>query len=137
MLVSNKIGSIIKKTPKEHKCPSCGLSTKRIHDYRTQTIKDLPFQEMRISICSCGKRFFEKYDFLAPYQQRSIRLTHAIANKLRDPVPLAYVAKQTNVLTSTVSRILDTLNYSCPPLEGAIAIDEFKAKIVIDTIAQS
>jgi len=36
------------------------------------------------------------------------------------------VAKQTNVSTSTVSRILHTLNYSCPPLKDAIAIDEFK-----------
>ena len=124
----------LQTTPKEQKCPNCGLSTKRIHDYRTQTIKDLPFQEKDCYLvlkkrryrCSCGKRFLEKYDFLARYQQRSIRLTHAIANKLRDSVPLTYVAKQTNVSTSTVSRILDTISYSCPPLKDAFAIDEFK-----------
>ena len=30
--------------PTEHICPVCGNITKRIHDYRMQTIKDLPFQ---------------------------------------------------------------------------------------------
>ena len=34
----------IETKPKEHFCPCCGLLTKRIHDYRMQTIKDLPFQ---------------------------------------------------------------------------------------------
>jgi transposase len=33
----------IETKPKEHLCPCCGLATKRIHDYRSQTIKDLPF----------------------------------------------------------------------------------------------
>ena len=35
----------IQTLPKEQKCPCCGNATKQIHDYRTQTIKDLPFQE--------------------------------------------------------------------------------------------
>lgn len=124
----------IQTDAKEQKCPVCGSSTKRIHDYRLQTIKDLPFQEKDCYLvlkkrryrCSCGKRFFEKYDFLARYQQRSIRLTHAIADKLRATVPLKYIAEQTNVSSSTVTRILDTLSYSCPSLKDAIAIDEFK-----------
>lgn len=30
--------------PKIHVCPVCGSLTKRVHDYRIQTIKDLPFQ---------------------------------------------------------------------------------------------
>lgn len=29
--------------PQEQICPCCGATTKRIHDYRYQTIKDLPF----------------------------------------------------------------------------------------------
>ena len=57
----------IETKPKEHLCPCCGLSTKRIHDYSFQTIKDLPFQlkhwylvlRKRRYLCSCGKRFFE------------------------------------------------------------------------------
>lgn len=27
-----------------HTCPACGKQTKRVHDYRNQVIKDLPFQ---------------------------------------------------------------------------------------------
>lgn len=30
--------------PQEHSCPTCGTFTKQIHDYRMQSIKDLPFQ---------------------------------------------------------------------------------------------
>lgn len=30
--------------PRPHICPVCGNSTTKIHDYRWQTIKDLPFQ---------------------------------------------------------------------------------------------
>lgn len=124
----------IQTDPKEHECPNCGSLTKQIHDYREQTIKDLPFQEKDCYLvlqkrryrCSCGKRFFEKYDFLARYQQRSIRLTHSIANQLRDSVSLKYVAKRMNVSTNTISRILDTISYSCPSLKDSIAIDEFK-----------
>lgn len=120
--------------PKEQKCPSCGSLTKRVHDYRFQTIKDLPFQDKNCYLilkkrryrCSCGKLFFEKYDFVARYQQRSVRLTHSIAAQLRDSVPLKYVAKRTNVSTNTVSRILDTISYTCPSLRDTIAIDEFK-----------
>ena len=50
-------------------CPCCGQATKYIHDYRTQKIRDIPFQgkdmflflRKRRYVCkSCGKRFFEK-----------------------------------------------------------------------------
>ena len=119
---------------KEQICPCCGATTKRIHDYRNQAIKDLPLQEKNCYLilrkrryrCSCGKRFFEKYDFLARYQQRSIRLTKYIANLLRESVSLKCVAKRANVSSNTVSRILDTIRYSCPSLKDTIAIDEFK-----------
>lgn len=124
----------IQTDPKEHECPNCGSLTKKVHDYRVQTIKDLPFQEKDCYLvlrkrryrCSCGKRFNKKYDFLARYQQRSIRLTHCIADQLRDSVSLKHVAKRMNVSTNTVSRILDTISYSCPSLKDTIAIDEFK-----------
>ncbi|SFO26652.1 zinc-finger of transposase IS204/IS1001/IS1096/IS1165, partial [Anaerocolumna aminovalerica] len=38
------VNIFIETTPKPHICPCCGNSTKRIHDYRMQKIKDLPFQ---------------------------------------------------------------------------------------------
>jgi len=66
----------IETEPRIQICPHCGQHTKRIHDYRKQTIKDLPFQlkhpyiilRKRRYVCSCGKKFMEQYSFLAPYQ---------------------------------------------------------------------
>ena len=34
----------IKTKPSAQVCPCCKTTTSRIHDYRLQTIKDLPFQ---------------------------------------------------------------------------------------------
>ena len=55
----------LETNPSEHICPNCGKQTKRVHDYREQKIKDLPFQlkdcflilRKRRYICTCGKRF--------------------------------------------------------------------------------
>ena len=63
--------------PKPQVCPYCVQTTKYVHDYRTQKIRDIPFQgketflllHKRRYICkACGKRFFEKYDFLPRYR---------------------------------------------------------------------
>ena len=56
----------IETRPAPQTCPCCGKVTKRIHDYRLQTIKDLPFQakhcflvlRKRRYVCSCGKKFY-------------------------------------------------------------------------------
>ena len=108
----------IETVPKVHSCPSCGKQTKQIHDYRKQTIKDLPFQlkncylilNKRRYRCTCGKRFFESYHFLAKYQQRTTRLTKLIAKELGNITSIKAVAQRTNVSVSTVSRILDTFS---------------------------
>lgn len=120
--------------PKPHICPACGCSTNKIHDYRWQTIKDLPFQlkncylvlHKRRYVCSCGKKFYESYDFLPRYFQRTNRLTWKIADLLRETTSLKSVAKTSNVSVTTVCRILDTIHYSCPPLKDVVSIDEFK-----------
>ncbi|WP_455716915.1 ISL3 family transposase [Anaerosporobacter sp.] len=124
----------IETEPVVQTCPACGSETKRIHDYRNQKIKDLPFQlkdcylvlRKRRYICTCGKRFFESYPFLAKYQQRTKRLTMKTADLLRDTVSIKKVAELTNLSTNTVTRILDTISYSCPKLGDSISIDEFK-----------
>ena len=120
--------------PKSHICPVCGNSTTKIHDYRWQTIKDLPFQlkncylvlHKRRYVCSCGKKFYESYEFLPRYLHRTKRLTWKIADLLRETTSLKSVAKTSNVSVTTVCRILDSIHYSCPALKEAISIDEFK-----------
>ena len=124
----------LETNPKEQICPVCGALTKRIHDYRMQTIKDLPFQmkhcylllKKRRYVCSCGKRFYEDYSFLPKYLQRTSRLTAFIASALHDTGPITTVAKMSNVSVSTVNRILDTISFKRPPLSQSISIDEFK-----------
>ena len=120
--------------PKEHICPVCGALTKRIHDYRMQTIKDLPFQlkhcylvlKKRRYTCSCGKRFYEDYTFLPRYFQRTSRLTAFIAATLHDTASVSSIAEKCNVSVSTVNRILDTISFHRPTLSRTSSIDEFK-----------
>lgn len=120
--------------PKPQVCPACGKTTARIHDYRMQTVKDLPFQMNHCSIvlrkrryaCPCGKRFFEKYSFLPKYHQRTARLTAYIAAALHESSSIKSVAAQSGVSSATVNRILDTICYTRPHLGEAISIDEFK-----------
>lgn len=130
----NYVKLFLDTKPKPHCCPVCGQITQHIHDYRWQTIKDLPFQfkhcylvlHKRRYVCSCGKKFYETYDFLPRYFQRTNRLTWKIADLLRNASSLKSIAQMTNVSVTTVCRILDSIHYSCPTLKEAIAIDEFK-----------
>ena len=144
---------MLETKPKEHICPVCGRNTKRIHDYRMQTIKDLPFQlkhcylilRKRRYVCSCGKRFYENYSFLPKYFQRTSRMTAFIADALHDTRSVTSVAKMCNVSTATVNRILDTISYGRPDIPPAISIDEFKGNaggqkyqcILVDPIKHS
>lgn len=120
--------------PSEQICPVCGNRTIRVHDYRYQTIKDLAFQQKatylilrkRRYACSCGKRFYEHYSFLAKYQQRSLRLSYKVLDNFRKISSITSVAKNTNLSTSTVCRIVDSLSYTKPHLPDCLSIDEFK-----------
>ena len=102
--------------PHEQVCPCCGATTKRIHDYRNQRIKDLPLQRKDTYLilrkrryrCSCGKKFYEKYSFISRYKQRTTRLNYEIINQLRDTVSIKHVSNKTNVSTTTVSRLFLT-----------------------------
>lgn len=62
----------IEAKPSSHICPNCEEQTKRIHDYQSQEIKDLPLQlkhtilvlrKQRYLCTCCGKKFMEIYDF--------------------------------------------------------------------------
>lgn len=125
---------MIETNAREHFCPICSQPTKRIHDYRMQTIKDLPFQmkhcylvlRKRRYLCSCGKRFYENYSFLPRYFQRTSRLTAFIANALHATCSVTSVAHTCNVSTATVNRILDTISFDKPKIPSVLSIDEFK-----------
>jgi transposase len=120
--------------PRKHTCPACGSKTSRIHDYREQTIKDLPLQfkhtylvlRKRRYVCSCGKRFYESYNFLPRYQRMTNRLAFFVCQELTKLTSLTSVAKSANVSVSTVIRIFNHINYGIPTLPKVLCIDEFK-----------
>jgi len=124
----------ISTKPKVHICPCCGAGTTKIHDYREQVIKDLPFQmkdtllylRKRRYACSSGKRICEKYDFLPRYHRMTPRLRYKIIDMLRSVSSIKSVALASNVSTSTVTRLLDTVSYGISKLPECISIDEFK-----------
>lgn len=98
-------------------------------------IKNLPFQlkhtylvlRKRHYRCSCGKNFYETYDFLSRYQQRTRRLSFKAIELLHNSINLISIAEQLNLSVSTISKLIDTLNYEAPcSLPSCISIDVFK-----------
>lgn len=121
-------------TPKYPCCPACGEKVSRIHDYRIQQIKDLPFRNKTIQLflkkrryrCKCGKRFFEKYPFLPRYHRMSQRAYELILNELRSLVTYKMLAIKYNVSHSTITRVFDIVDYRLYKLPEILAVDEFK-----------
>jgi transposase len=120
---------------KEHHCISCGTATNTIHDYRMQTIKDIPafgklvtivLRKRRYRCPHCGKRFFENNSFLPKYHRMTNRLSAYVINKLRCECSFTSVAREVNLSVSTVIRIFDLVSYSNFKLPSALSIDEFK-----------
>lgn len=130
----SEISVFIETEPSKPDCPCCGNIVSRIHDYRTQKVRDLPYRNLTVSLflrkrryrCSCGKRFFEKYSFLPRYHHMSHRVYESILKELTEPVTFKSVAKRFGVSTNTVSRVCDILNYNLYKLPETISIDEFK-----------
>nr|WP_206762728.1 ISL3 family transposase [Mobilitalea sibirica] len=131
---NTKITITLVTDPSEQICPVCGNFTSKVHDYRKQVIKDLPLQlkpvvlilRKRRYTCSCGKHFYEHYPWLPKYQHMTKRLAMYICHQLRQIVSYSYVASQTNVSSSTVSRVFDRLRYEKPNIPSVLSIDEFK-----------
>lgn len=121
---------------KPHRCPCCGNETNCVHDYRRQTVKDLPsfgkhtvliLRKRRYRCPFCGKRFFEKNPFLPRYSRMTSRLSAYIISKLSDVCSFTSVAREVNLSVSTVIRVFDCVNYGKPrQLPQVVSIDEFK-----------
>ena len=133
--LKDKVEIYIELPVKEHICPSCGCSTTNIHDYYTQTIKDIPiyfkptnliFHKRRYACKNCGKKFFENNSIISKYQRRTTRLTAFVVDKLRDLSSQSDVSKQTNISPSVISKMLPYLAVTNSTLPRVLCIDEFK-----------
>ena len=118
-----------------HNCPCCGAKTEQIHDYRMQCIKDiaafgknvyLHLRKRRYVCRSCGKRFYEKNNFLPRYHRMTSRKNARIIEDFRDTVSASYIAKKHNISVSTALRYFNLVDYSCKKLPEVLSIDEFK-----------
>lgn len=118
-----------------HKCPRCGEKTSKVHDYRTQEIKDISvFGEMTIiclkkrrHVCPvCGKKFYEEVSFLPKYHRMTSRLVAYVIRALKEIGSMKGVAERANISQPTVARIFDHVGYSNRDLPGVLSIDEFR-----------
>lgn len=121
---------------REHVCPVCKTVTDQVHDYRVQTVKDLPFQGKRVLWryhkrryrCECcGKRFAEKNYLLPRYHRITGRLAAYGLKELSQKQSNQDIATRLGVSPSTIGRWLRLLNFKPPrQLPTVIAIDEFR-----------
>ncbi len=105
---------------KEHHCTCCGTATSTLHDYRTQTIKDISafgklvkivLRKRRYRCSHCGKCFFEENTFLPRYHRMTNRLSAYIIDKLRTECSFSSVAREVDLSVTTVIRIFDLVTY--------------------------
>lgn len=128
---------IIELKIKQHtwSCPVCNSLTSKIHDYRTQNVKDIPMFGMktilrihkRRYVCKeCGKKFYEKIEVLPKYQRTTNRLWGYVLSELSLEYSMKSIAKRVNLSSTSIARILDVLSFSPKTLPEAISIDEFR-----------
>jgi len=133
--LKEKVEIFIELPVKEHICPCCGRFTSKVHDYYSQTIKDIPiyfkptnliYHKRRYECKNCGKSFFEDNSIISKYQRRTTRLTGFVVDRLRNLTSQSDVSKQTNVSTSVISKMLPYLAVTNSTLPKVLCIDEFK-----------
>ena len=120
---------------REQSCPCCKAKTTKIKDYRIQTIKDIPirfkttylsYRKRRYQCKNCGKTFYEQVSFLAKRGRKTTRVTEFIIERLTGKQSMKDIAKDANVSSTTVARLLPPLAVSPKYLPKVLCIDEFK-----------
>lgn len=121
---------------KPHRCPQCNQFTDKVHDYRLQRVKDLPFrgkpliwlyEKRRYACPHCHKRFAEPTPHLPRYHRHTNRLVLAILSELGFLESLKILAIRYGVSVSTLHRWQQLLDYGPPnTLPEVISIDEFR-----------
>jgi transposase len=131
----NALGIYIGMYQRMHKCPRCGEQTSKVHDYRTQKIKDISafgetiylYLRKRRHLCPvCNKKFYEEVSFLPKYHRMTNRLVAYVISALQGTGSMKSVAKSANISQSTVTRIFDQVKYSNKELPRVLSIDEFR-----------
>ena len=130
---SEELHVYIELPRKEHICPACGAATDRVHDYRMQTVKDVPLARntflhlrKRRYRCDCGKRFFENNTFLPRYYRVTRRLVTEIIHAFEKVVSAKEIGSRFNVSGVTAMRYFRYVNFRPTKLPEVVSLDEFK-----------
>ena len=131
--ISNQLHIYIELPRSEHVCPVCGAVTDRVHDYRWQTVKDVPLARdtflhlrKRRYRCACGKRFFEKNTFLPRYYRVTSRLVSEIIYAFKNTISAKEIGCRYNVSGVTAMRYFSLFSKKLTQLPEVISLDEFK-----------
>lgn len=131
--ISDQLHIYIELPRRKHVCPCCGAETDSIHDYRWQKIKDVPLARdtflhlrKRRYRCDCGKRFFEKNNFLPRYYRVTSRLVAEIIFAFKKVVSMKEIGCRFNVSATTAMRYFNLYNKKLTKLPEVISLDEFK-----------
>ena len=118
-----------------HHCPECQQQTNKIHDYRSQTFKDIPFlgkntyfhyRKRRYACKHCGKRFYEHNTFIPKYYRMTTRLLQHIIRQMKSTHSMTSIAQHCNLSIPTIFRMFRFVEYKPTKLPEVLAIDEFK-----------
>ena len=116
-------------------CPKCGAVTSKVHDYRTQLVRDVSISgydtilhlRKRRHVCpKCGKRFDEQIDFLPRYRQFTNRVNLQIFEQLKKCRSIKDIATDNNMSPPTVAKIINEIDFKTRKLPEVLAIDEFR-----------
>lgn len=119
-----------------HECPHCHDLTSKVHDYRTQRVKDISMREKPVILVyrkrrykcnSCHKSFYEKFPILPKFHRITNRLALYTVSQTSQRVSVKSIAQKSGVSPSSVFRWLKLVNFSKPDkLPKVLSIDEFK-----------
>ena len=131
--VSEELHIYIELPRKDHTCPFCGCVTNRVHDYRMQIVKDVPLARntflhlrKRRYRCECGKRFYEKNDFLPRYHRATRRLIARIIHTFQTVLSAKEIGCRYNVSGTTAMRYFKCVDIKPKELPEVLSLDEFK-----------
>ena len=130
--------ALITLNVRHQKCPNCGCSTKRIHDYRRRTLTHavlndvyttIVFNQRRYRCTCCNKSFPEANPFAKPNRHTSSYVVLRIMKLLRNPrMTFSQVADEVGLSVSSVIRIFDRYAGVAPvSMPTCLCIDEIYA----------
>ena len=133
--IQNEMHIHFRMEQKLHPCPCCGHITSKVHDYRTQMVKDvsicghasiLHIRKRRYVCPDCGKRFYENIPFLPRYHRFTNRVFMQVFEQLKDCRSIKDIAKDNNMSPPTAAKVSDLIEHTASRLPRVLSIDEFR-----------